>query len=246
MSDGSIRIQWPYLAVRQGIVAEAEAPTGPNGTVHLRERGKFTSQLVKFVHHVSGEAHFSLTGKVRTEVGRQSFRLDGPIGRIFELSVFYPAEFKALERLKPDRVYINFEGESDFPQAFQIRGEWRRKASVVANTLPRGVPIGPLTRWKHRESRETAPVAFLAPPLTCPIQDFVLCITCSPAPLPKGSRRSGLVLMGAFDEHEQSARMAAKPIELTRFLAAMYPTDSPEDIVRAVGSIDLHTGPPAG
>jgi len=45
--------------------------------------------------------------------------------------------------------------------------------------------------------------------------------------------------MGGFDEHEVTARIASSPIELRDFLAAMYPTTSSKEIIRAVGSIDL-------
>ena len=85
--DGSIRVQWPYLAVGQGILAAVPIPEGGGSvTLELTELGRFTSQLVKFSHHTSGAAHFSKTKYTSNEVRRRTFRLDTTIGRIFELS----------------------------------------------------------------------------------------------------------------------------------------------------------------
>lgn len=238
-SDGSVRVQWPYLAVEQGIVAEAEIPPGAGRStrVHLRERGKFTSQLVKFSHHVSGVAHFSLTGRVKTDVRRRSFPLNGPIGRLFELTVYFPAGFKRLDHPKRNRVYLQFTADDRLAPCLQIRGEWRRKADIVEHTIPSRATVGPQTTWRHRSSGEESPVYFMGPLLECPISTHVLCVTCCPAPVPNGARRPGLVFMGGFDHHETTG--ASKPMELRRFLSAMFPTASSESVRRTIGSIDL-------
>jgi|GEM_PF-2426929 len=239
-SDGSIRIAWPYLAVQQGIVSRCEIPAdGQSHTVELREQGKFTSQLVKFSHHTTGQAHFNLSGRTTNEIRRDSFPLTGPIGRIFELTATIPRGFKELTRLKRDRLYVDFTGKNGFPNAVQIRGEWRRKADTVANTWPKRGSVGPVTMRRHRATGEIAPVAFIAPPLACPIQTHLLWLTCHPAPLPNGATRSGIIFIGGFDGHESTARSASTPVHLNRFLSAMFPTSSSEDVQRAVGSIDL-------
>jgi hypothetical protein len=142
--DGSIRVQWPYLAVQQGIVATFELP--PEGesssyTIPMQECGKFTSQLVKYSHHTSGATHFNLTGRTTNEVRRESFPLIGPIGYVFQLEVFYPEGFKTLQRLKPQRLYLVFDCRAVDATAFQVRGEWRRRSSVIENTVGTGSPL---------------------------------------------------------------------------------------------------------
>lgn len=235
-SDGSIRVAWPYVAVKEGIVSEIAMPgDGTSHNVELHERGRFTSQLVKFSHHTSGRAQFSLTGKVRSEVGRQSFRLDGPIGRVFELTIVFPAAFKPLPRLKKDRLYVNFTGKTEFPDALQIRGEWRRKSETVAAAHSRSGSIGPATMRLHKPTGELAPVAFLSPPLECSIKDHLMFVTCHPISLPSGVDKPGIIFMGAFEPHEGAAPSA----ETVRFLTAMFPTTSTEEVRRAVGTIDL-------
>lgn len=57
-SDGSVRVQWPYVRIRQGIVAPVVIPSVSGSmTIDLRATGRFTSQLVKFSHHASGATH---------------------------------------------------------------------------------------------------------------------------------------------------------------------------------------------
>lgn len=240
IADGSIRVAWPYLAVEQGIVSECEIPPdGKSHRVEMRREGRFTSQLVKFSHHRSGRAHFGLTGKTTNEIGRQSFPLTGPIGRIFELTATLPVGFKPLTRLKRDRVYVNFTGKDAFPDAIQVRAEWRRKADTVTNTVPKRGAVGPVTLRRHRASGEVAPVAFFSPPLDCPLREHLLLISCHRVPKPRGANRSGVVFMGGFDEHESTSRVAPVPVHLHRFLAAMFPTSSSEDVRAAIGTIDL-------
>lgn len=52
-------------------------------TLDLRDGGKVTSHLVKYAHHPDGEAHFSQTGKVLTQVRRRAMPLDGIEGHCF-------------------------------------------------------------------------------------------------------------------------------------------------------------------
>jgi hypothetical protein len=118
--DGSIRVAWPYLPVEQGIVAACEIPVGSTSQrIELQHTGKFTSQRVKFSHHTSGQAHFSLTGRTSNEIRRPSFPLTGPIGRIFELTAVFPAGFSPLAR-----------GGAAFRRSIQLQAtDWAKAAS---------------------------------------------------------------------------------------------------------------------
>src|SRR5262245_12486654 len=85
--DGSFRIAWPYFHIHEGIVADVTFPAPEAGqmTISLTEKGRFTSQLVKFSHHPGGLALFTQTGRVVSKVRRNSFSLTGPIGRLFHI-----------------------------------------------------------------------------------------------------------------------------------------------------------------
>lgn len=242
-ADGSIRVQWPYLPVEHGIVAPLDFPEGASGpmTIDLQHSGKFTSQLVKYSHHVSGAAHFNKTKYTSNEVRRSSFPLTGPIGRIFELNVFHPRRFKPLNRLKPKRLYIGFDYGDEDISAVRIRAEWRRKSSIIDNANIRRASVGPLTRWMGRQTGIVEPVAFFAPPLDCPIKDHLLCVTCERIPLPDGANEAGIVFMGAYDMHEVPDELAGAAFKMKGCLVAMYPTESSDEVIRRVGSIDLTT-----
>lgn len=55
----------------------------------------------------------------------------------------------------------------------------------------------------------------------------------------KGAQLFSNVFLGGFDPHDVEAAQAREPIELRRFLTAMFPASSSEEVRRAVGSIDL-------
>ena len=130
--DRSIRVQWPYLPVGQGIVAAVQIPDGGGEVqIELTTSGRFTSQLVKFSHHTSGAAHFNKTKYTNNEVRRQTFRLDTTIGRIFELSAYHPEAFSPLKTLKPGRLYLVFDFGNELPHAVQIKGEWLRQTPLA-------------------------------------------------------------------------------------------------------------------
>jgi hypothetical protein len=234
--DGSFRCAWPYLPIKQGIVAEVSFPAtkGPM-TFSLNERGKFTSQLVKFSHHRSGIAQFSLTGKVRNDVRRESFPLTGPIGRLFELHCFFPSAFKPLTRLKPNRLYLPFVGDLPTDSAFMIRGEWRRKGEgpVLGNG-----DVGPVSRFLHRRTGEEGTMINYGPPLDNPNKTHVVNVIGHSGSIPAGASEAGIVFLGGFDHHEVGPR---DPIDgiIKGGLAAMYPAGGDADMRTRIGSIDV-------
>ena len=156
-------------------------------------------------------------------------------GRIFELTTINPLAFKPLTRLKHNRLYVNFTGKDIFPDALQIRGEWRRKEELIQAGHVKRASIGPATMRLHKPSGELAPVFFVAPPLDSPIRDHLLMVTCHPAAIPTGASKPGIIFMGAFDPHVGAPPSAS----VARFLTAMFPTTSTEEVRRAVGTIDL-------
>jgi hypothetical protein len=242
--DGSIRVQWPYLPVRQGIVAAVSIPdSGGSVEIKLTEVGRFTSQLVKFSHHTSGATHFNKTMYTNNEVRRQTFRLDTTIGRIFELSAYYLEAFKPLQRLKPGRLYLVFDLGNRLPRAVQIKGDWTRKQSIVTNSDRKRTTIGPSTSWTHRYTGLEEAVAFYAPPLKCVIKEYLLGITCQPILPPAGVIDAGVVFLGAFDAHERPEATVPERVPMGGCLIALYPTSAHESTVSRVGTIDLNLPP---
>lgn len=244
--DGSIRVHWPYLKIELAMVAAIHLPDEREGPVHIdmKQGGRYTSQLVKFSHHVSGDARFSQTGKVRSDVRRMSFPLNGPIGRIFELFCFLPAGFASLIKLKKSRVYIDFAMPDGLPAGVRIRGEWRARRELRQYTVPKG-PAGPVTHTLHRLSGKVSPIFIVAPPSDAhAVRDHVLVISIEEQPsLPDGIDRSTVIFRGGWDSHdltfEELVRRGGRGLWQKNFLTAVYPVRSDEQAQRLLGSIDL-------
>ncbi len=238
-SDGSIRLEWPYLRIRQGVVGHISFVLDGSTTHYdLAEHGYFTSQLVKLSHHTSGEALFSKTAAVTPAVRRWSFPLKEGVGRVFELHAYWPRGFRRLDRCKPRRVYI----VSELPEnehAVVVRGEWLRKTYLKRTLVPRGKSIGPRCAWQHRKLGGIELVTFLAQPLDYPLTDHVLCLTFAFDDLPRNQNEPGLIVMGGYTPHHTLHRDELNLAAITDALIATYPTESSEELVAKVGSIDL-------
>jgi len=239
--DGSFHLTWPYLSSSQGIVAEVELPPdAPDGTpIALTERGRFTSQRVKYSHHRSGIAQFSLSGRVRNEVRRQSFPLNGPIGHIFGLQCHNPAGFSPLDRLKAGRLYVTLVAQGGVPNGISLRGTWHRKELVRANLRGRS-DQGPVATFLHQPSGESGRMTFWSPPLDSPLRNHLLGLFEGQPITSLATDEPGIVLLGGFDPHEIPPNVEAKL--LRKGLAALYPARGSVELRRRVGTIDLEPG----
>jgi hypothetical protein len=207
-------------------------------TLNFTERGRFTSQLVKFSHHTSGVALFSLTGRARSDVRRQSFRLDGPIGRLFHLTIATPIAFKPLMRLKAKRAYLVLAFPYLDVPCIEISGEWRRKADVVANVEGKG-NVGPVSKVRDRRTGEDRTCIFLGAPLDSPVEQHVVMVSGLPVAPPAGVVEPSVIFIGGHDPHEVQSGQARDEASSKGALAALYPTHGSEDMKKRVGSIDL-------
>lgn len=239
--DGSFHIAWPYLPVHDGIVAEVTFPKhGSPGpvTLNLTEKGRFTSQLVKFSHHTSGIAQFSLTGGARGDVRRTSFRLNGPLGHLFQIQCQQPTAFKALSRLKSKRLYLAFYAPNLGEADFLLAGDWTRKRAILENTVGPG-NVGPLALHKNRHTGAQGPMFFWSPPLESPLEPHMLAIVGGAVPRPQGAVEPGIVLLGGFDEHEVQPG-EDRQSRVRAGLVAMYPVKSSDELRQRLGSIDIN------
>lgn len=84
-SDSSLFIIFPYLKGCGGRLGVVTIPKGSNyfKIFNVGKDFPVTSHLVKYSHHPSGQAHFSLSGKVLTDVRKKSVPLSLANGHIF-------------------------------------------------------------------------------------------------------------------------------------------------------------------
>lgn len=241
-NDGSVFVTFPYFKRSQGIVSRIEIPAGskPPFTFDLAEYGRTTSHLVKFSHHASGEALFSQSGKVRTEIRRASFPLATTIGQLFDLHAYWLSGFELLDpaKVKGGRPYLRFVFEGDPPPGVVISADWRRKRDIEANLDPPTGNAGPRATIKSRRTGNVGQVLFLGQPPGWPLRDHLLLVECSRTELPKGQGdHPTFIFLGGWDPHEGPD--ARGEVVQSGCLVCLYPAMSPEELQEKIGTIDL-------
>jgi len=238
--DG-IFVQSPYFHSQQGIASRVQLgpSSGAPYRLKLDEHGRVTSHLVKLSHHVDGRVYFSQHGRVRTEISRQSFRLDTSIGLLFELFAFWLSGFELFDpkSAKRDRAYLQFHSPGSNVFAVRIHGEWRRKAALEANIDPEEEIAGPRSIVVNRKTGVESQVFFLGAPPGSIFGTHVLVLSCRETRLPNNVTRPRVILIGGWDAHE--AREGQLQVEQTGCLVCSYPVTSPEELAARIGSIDL-------
>ncbi len=241
-ADGSVFVTFPYFKRTEGIVSRIEIPAGakPPFTFDLAEYGRTTSHLVKFSHHASGEALFSQSGKVRTEIRRASFPLANTIGHLFDLHAFWLSGFEVLEpgKVKGRRPYLRFIFEGDPPPGVVVAAQWRRKRDIEANLDPPDGFAGPRASVKSRRTGAVGQVVFLGQPKGWPLRDHLLMVECYRSALTKGQGDDPMfVFLGGWDPHEVPD--ASVEVQQSGCLTCLYPAASAAELAKKIGSIDL-------
>jgi hypothetical protein len=238
--DDGIFVQSPYFHRTEGIASRVELGDGPPYHFKLDEHGKVTSNLVKLAHHVDGAVHFSQSGRVRTEIRRQSFRLDTSIGLLFDMFAFWLHGFVVVdssEVRRQDRAWIQFQSRDDHVFGVNVKAEWRRKKAIEANIEPIKGTAGPHTTLTDRKTGGSFGAFFIGAPAASPLSSHCLVLSCQDSPFPDNVKEPMLLLVGGWDPAEVAAD--GPPVKQTGCLAALYPVGSPEELRARLGSIDL-------
>ena len=143
--DGSIYLPFPYLETKRGLLSEVDPSIEPDPkTISLRRNGIDVTTDVKFSHHTSGIVQFSKTGGQDLLPRRQSFRLDGPIGKIFDLHVYWLHGFTQFDPEKAGKTFLlPFQLPDEHRTSLHVWAEWRRKKDIIDNLEPGGTWLGP-------------------------------------------------------------------------------------------------------
>ena len=237
--DGSLFVTFPYFPHRPGLLSATTSPvTGrPDSMASLEQGGKVTSHLVKYSHHPTGLALFSQTGKVRSEVRRQSVKLDDQEGHLFTvlingLHAFSPAQGKKDEgNVSPQRTVVTMELPPDAGAdgTLKIVGRWHDASRLrFANPVQ---SIGPFIGTVDPDEQMGSAVILANP---ADGTRHVLLLTCADIPR-LGTDPEMLLFIGGFDPREimnDTTREAG-------FLAFRYPADDADDLKQRLGSVDL-------
>jgi hypothetical protein len=85
--DGSIFVSVPYANLGMGRVGVVECPPGNPESLLFGNKAPVTAHSVKYTHHPDGEAHFSLDGKIFTQVRRKAVPLSAAGGHLFTVMI---------------------------------------------------------------------------------------------------------------------------------------------------------------
>lgn len=232
--DGDLFVTFPYFRHREGILCVSSLPgNGETQTiVNLEQRGKVTSHRVKYSHHVSGRAHFSQTGKIRTEICRQSVPLNAQHGHIFSLQV---QGLRALESLNLGKQRANSSRrttiEFEVPQSDGIKfvGRWfdisRMRFSNHAPT------IGPVLSVSDPDGVIMEGCLIASPYLNTKHYLLVTVV-----PIQKlGLEPELFVFCGGFDPPEIMADVTRN----AECLMFKYPIHDADAVMQRIGSVDF-------
>lgn len=233
-NDGSLYITFPYYRHGGGQMGEVQLDaneTYPSGLT-VGDGFSVSTHYVKYSHHPSGLAQFSLSGKVKSSVRKASVPLSSASGHIFTFMVQGLDKFdvkKPEEKGKPKRGLVEFGLDCDLSQSLKFVGhyyserELASRATFNADTpwimavTPDGKSLMGLalaTSYFHNGERR------------------YLMLTGEKVPQIAESQEVFISFMGGFDPHN----VAFDHNVPTSFLMFIYPIDAEKS---TLANIDL-------
>jgi len=111
--DGSIYVAFPYASLAPGTLGVMTMKSGMRypATLNVGHDFPATTHVVKYTHHASGRANFSLDGKVYTRVHRQAVPLSQADGHLFTVMLQGLDRFDTLahqETSTKKRAFVRF------------------------------------------------------------------------------------------------------------------------------------------
>lgn len=238
-SDSSLYISLPYFNPCEGIVGIGTLTpemTFP-ATFKVGEKFPATSHSVKYSHHPTGRAHFSLTGKVKSSVGRQSIPLNITNGHVFTVMVQGLDQFKDTvpgEDQKKDRRIIPYRSDRDDISALKFVGHiWPE--IELARRLLTSTAKSPWLRLVSKDGSVKQGILLSTPIHNNGHRSFIV-MSLEHIPHISKDRDFMACLLGGFDDPKTGYDHSVE----TSFLLAMYPApNADETFVRT--TIDIAT-----
>ena len=240
-SDGSIWLSCPYFH-EQGIVSELTMEAGQFGPIDLglTPAGSVTAHQVKYVHHRSGAAHFSLTGKVRTEVRRMSVPLYGIDTHLLTVQIEGLGAFDEDVAARADGPWEDERKQRtltflpvdppDSKVKFVFRGFSKKR---IRNRTRSTTTIGPRTRLIGNDGKLRGGVLVSAPSTSKGSSTFLI-LTVEGLPRSDDGLPS-FSMIGGFDP----PAIAGDPRRSTSFLAMLYGAGAGDRLPGNIPSIDI-------
>jgi hypothetical protein len=135
-SDASMFVTFPYYSDglgRLGIVKLNPSMTYPTDLT-VGESFPVTAHNVKYTHHPSGQAHFSLSGKVRTIIKKTSTKLQNSSGHIFTIliqGIEFFETLKSTDQGKLKRGVVPFSLNINSTKAVKFVAHWYSQSELA-------------------------------------------------------------------------------------------------------------------
>lgn len=236
-SDGSLFVSFPYLKAggSLGEVSLSEPATYPTDLT-IGDELSATSHGVKYSHHPSGVAHFSLTKKVQTEVRKRAVRLDAAGGHVFTVTASGFHRFAAPkdgDRRKKDRLVVSYRIEESAPRELKFVGYVYSRREMAARMLKNESSSPWFAAIKASGDRSAG--VCLSIPCLHGQEQLLLVLTIEERAPPEHDGHGLLTFLGGFDCPD----VAGDHTKPTSFLFAGYGTKFGYDRRPGIRSIDL-------
>jgi hypothetical protein len=234
--DGSVYVAFPYLPFDVGRVGFLTMRSGSAETI-FGEDAPVTAEKVKYSHHPNGAAHFSQSGRVRTEIRKSSVPFGRLSGHIFTVTFQgidrYPSMLKTAKPKRRTAVaaFSQIESADAYKFIAHIYSERELASRIIGSgsrlwircALPSGKVLWGITLATNFSSEHGRKFIFLMlEPIgrVCAQYDELF------------------MFLGGFDPPE----ISLDPAQDTRALMLLYPEgDCSAELIKRVGTIDLHS-----
>jgi len=239
-SDASLYVAFPYISAVPGQFGRVHLKPGEGSgaktTIQTGPDFMATEHHVKYSHHPSGRAHFSLSGKVRPIIYRDAVPLHAHEGHLFTVMLQGLSKYSAAtpkDRGTTKRGVVMF-GFQDAPtEALKYLG-----MLYSERTLARRIHMPGKSPWlKVIKPDGTLSIGIvLATPIVGRSQRMFLLLSAERIPIVSKNNEAFLSMLGGFDPPE----IALNPDNPTSFLTFFYPSStSYEDLQNKLGTADI-------
>lgn len=222
-SDASLFVSFPYMPRTDGIVGVAtlEGNLAYPQSIRIGHEQPVTRHAVKYSHHPSGRAHFSLTGKVKPTVSRMACPLPEVRGHLFTImaqgiSLFHRMD--ARDKSTQKRGVIPFGFEHATPRAVKLVAYLWTESELSRNTS--GSNGGKPWLLLRKDDGTTCLAILLATPITHHGSSCYLVLAAHEIPPPAKGGHFFFNFMGGFD----SRHVGLDHSRPTSWLTCIYPS----------------------
>jgi hypothetical protein len=234
--DGSLQLNFPYFAHKEGILSEIKIPGGAifPTDLSLLPGGKATKHQVHYSHHVDGDSHFAENKKIYTKIRKKSVPLKSQSGHIFTVQIWgIPSFEKVTEKdkiPKNNRTTLTFEF-NEGPSTLKFIGMWY--STRVLRKRHSG-PLGHGPKFPFMSPDGIIREGFaLVNPFLDDGERFALVLYCEI--IPNQDKKEALMFLGGFDPPE----IVNDHSRDTTMLSFMYPAEDIDNLIKQIGSVDF-------